>query len=301
MNFKEQLGFEPIWLQIKMDELKLKMDITNSTVQLKMEEECDNIYLKLFFWTDYERVSDIDVSIVKTYIKNQLKLDNVNHDNMGIRVRDCKALGYPVVFNLEYDGKKTDLFYITYDDNIKHYNSLETPLLKNIETSNLYCLRYHEQLDNFKYWKYQNREIKLDNLSVSSTYDLPARFIGNNDNKLLLTHFICSNGIPDKLVEFWNNDLYIVWDVIKKDNVSGIPQKKELVISDLIKGVYKSMYFSDTYINKCLIKYAEITDLDLTMNLETFITTKKGEDCKEKIPNKLISHVYNLDFTNFLK
>ena len=73
--------------------------------------------------------------------------------------------------------------------------------------------------------------------------------------------------------------------------------KKELIISDLIKGLYKSMHYSQNYINKCLVKYTENTELDLTMNLETFINSEQGIKCKQEVPNKTVGSVYNLDFS----
>ena len=57
---------------------------------------------------------------------------------------------------------------------------------------------------------------------------------------------------------------------------------------------------SQNYINKCLVKYTENTDLDLTMNLETFINSEQGIKCKQEVPNKTVGCVYNLDFSNFL-
>ena len=72
--------------------------------------------------------------------------------------------------------------------------------------------------------------LNSNDLSNIKIYKKKGIFTSYMVQKLLLTHFICNNSIPNKMVEFWNNDLYIVWDVIKKDNVSGTPQKKELVI-----------------------------------------------------------------------
>lgn len=316
MNVAEQLGFEPIWLQIMFTKLILHVDKKNSTVfEVSSEQECNDMYIKLFYWKDHQKVTDNDVKDIKNFLISKFDLKF----NPGIRVQDCKMIGYPIVFYIQNNREKIHRMYITYDGNIKICNNLKIPALNEHSDDEgkhedddrtgvssvyykdkSYCLRYNENFHSFKYWKHEKGNTTLDPSCNLPKYDLPARNNNMNDNNLVLLHFLCDNNIPDKLVEFWDDDLYISWDVVRDNKKTGMAQKKELIISDLIKGLYKSMHYSDNYINKCLVKYTENTELDLTMNLETFINSEQGIKCKQEVPNKTVGYVYNLDFSNFL-
>ena len=102
----------------------------------------------------------------------------------------------------------------------------------------------------------------------------------------------------EKLIEFWNDDLYVHWKVIKEKNTVGCAQRKSLKMYEFIKNFYKKQYYSDKYVNKCLEKFK--TNIDLNSTIEEFISSDVGKECKQKVPNKVVEHIYKIDLTQFL-
>ena len=121
-----------------------------------------------------------------------------------------------------------------------------------------------------------------------------------NDNKLLLKHFISNNKIPDRLVEFWDDELYVSWKVNKYvKKIGTATNNKTQILSDFITGVYVQSYFSKKYIDKCLKTFQ--TDLNMYYTIDEFIISDIGIKSKQLVPNKEIGHIYNLNFSNYLK
>lgn len=284
-------GFEPIWFEITMTNIELELDENNSTIKKVSEEKCYDIYLKLFYWKDHKRVTDVNVNEVKKFFQSKLNLEILPQ----IRVCNCQELGYPVNFQLENNGKRLYQLFMTYDGIIHSSDVYDQPNFKN---NDLCCLRYNKNFKNLKYWKHNNGNTELDESSESLKYDVPSRMSSNNDNKLLLLHFICSNSVPEKLIEFWNDDLYVHWKVIKEKNKVGCAQRKSLKMSDFIKNFYKKQYYSDKYVNKCIEKFK--TNIDLNSTIEEFVSSDVGKECKQKVPNKVVEYIYKIDLTNFL-
>ena len=288
-------GFEPIWFEITMTNIELELDENNSNIKEVSEEKCYDTYLKLFYWKDHKRVTDVNVNEVKKFFQSKFNLEILPQ----IRVCNCQEVGYPVNFQLENNGKILYQLFMTYDGFIHRADVCDQPNLNiSPENNDLYCLRYNENFKTFKYWKHVNGNTELDESSESLKYDVPSRMSSNNDNKLLLLHFICSNSVPEKLIEFWNDDLYVHWKVIKEKNTVGCAQRKSLKMSEFIKNFYKKQYYSDKYVNKCLEKFK--TNIDLNSTIEEFISSDVGKECKQKVPNKVVEHIYKIDLTQFL-
>ena len=183
---------EITWFQIEIDQLKLEIDYENSTVKKVKLEECFDIYSKMFYWRDHYRVSDGDVQVVKQFFKDKFDLKYLPN----IRVRDCKELGYPVVFEILEKYKTTYFLYMTYDGIIHNIRSDHfNPKYKN---TGLSCLRYNQNFDDFDFWISQNGEIILDSSCQKLQYDLPARSSKMNDNKVMINILDEGQGFKEK-------------------------------------------------------------------------------------------------------
>jgi hypothetical protein len=283
-----------IWFQLEIDQLKLEIDYENSTVKKVNLEECDDIYSKLFYWSDHHRVSDGDVQVVKQFFKDKFVLKYFPN----ILVRDCKELGYPVVFEILEKYKTTYFLYMTYDGIIHNIRSDHfNPKYKN---TGLSCLRYNQNFDDFDFWISQNGEITLDSSCNEPHCELPARNSRMNDNKLVLKYFISNNKIPDRLIELWDDELYVTWKVKRNNKKIGMAVKNtSQTLSQFIKGVYIQSYFSENYVQKCLETFQ--TELDMSDTVENFISSDLGKKSKKNVPNPKVEYVYNLNFSNFLK
>ena len=300
MNSTEEFGFKSIWLEIKHTKLNLSHNTSQSSINIiDNEEECNDIYLKLFNWKDHCKVTDEDVNNVKKYFKSILKLDYLPQ----IRVKNCKKLGYPVLFDIVHNGRNLYKIYGTCNGIFNIYDdTYKKPSISNLncEKDKMYCLVYNSNFNRMSFWVHKNRVTNLDNKSEEPSYDLPARFSLQNDNELVLLHFVCSNGVPDKFIEYYDDDLFICWDVVKKEEKYGYTGRNNLSIKKIIKGVYKTMYYSDTYLDKCIEKLQNKVEYDLNILLDEFVNSKHGKICMEEVPNKSIGKVYKLDFTDFL-
>ena len=300
MNLTKDLGFKPIWLEITSIKLNLAHNTSQSSINIMdNDDQCDEMYLKLFYWKDHHKVTDEDVNNVKNYFKSTLKLDYLPQ----IRVKDCKKLGYPVLFDIVHNGRNIYTLYGTYNGifNICN-NTYKTPSISNLncEKDKMYCLVYNSNFNRMGFWVSKNGVTNLDNKSEESSYDLPARFSTRNDNELVLLHFVCSNGVPDKFIEYYDDDLFICWDVVKKEEKYGLAAKPHTTMNKLVKNIYKAMYYSDTYLDKCIEKLQNKVDYDLNILLDEFVNSKHGKICIKEVPNKSIGKVYKLDFTDFL-
>ena len=285
---------EITWFQIEIDQIKLEIDYENSTVKIVKLEECFDIYSKMFYWRDHHRVSDSDVQVVKQFFQDKFHLKYLPN----IRVRDCKELGYPVVFEILEKYKTTYFLYMTYDGIIHNIRSDHfNPKYKN---TGLSCVRYNENVGDFDFWISRNGENILDSSCNEPQYDLPVRNSRMNDNKIVLKHFISNNKVPDRLVELWDDELYITWKVKKNIRKIGMAVKNNSqTLSQFIKGVYVQSYFSGKYVQKCLETFQ--TELDMSDTVENFISSDLGKKSKQSVPNPQVEYVYNLNFSNFLK
>ena len=283
-----------IWFQLEIDQLKLEIDYENSTVKKVNLEECDDIYSKLFYWSDHHRVSDGDAQVVKQFFKDKFVLKYFPN----ILVRDCKELGYPVVFDLLDKYWSTHSLYMTYDGiihNIRsdHFNNPK------YENTGLSCVRYSQNFNNFDFWISRDGKNVLDSSCNEPSCNLPARNSRMNDNKIVLKYFISNNKIPDRLIELWDNDLYLTWKVNKQTNKIGMAvNNPKQTLSQFIKGTYVQSYFSGDYVQNCLETFQ--TELDMSCTIENFISSDLGKTSKKNVPNPQVKYVYNLNFSNFL-
>ena len=248
----------------------------------------------MFYWRDHHRVSDSDVQVVKQFFQDKFHLKYLPN----IRVRDCKELGYPVVFEILEKYKTTYFLYMTYDGIIHNIRSDHfNPKYKN---TGLSCVRYNENVGDFDFWISRNGENILDSSCNEPQYDLPVRNSRMNDNKIVLKHFISNNKVPDRLVELWDDELYITWKVKKNIRKIGMAVKNtSQTLSQFIKGVYVQSYFSGKYVQKCLETFQ--TELDMSDTVENFMYSDLGKKSKKNVPNPHVKYVYNLNFSNFLK
>ena len=232
---------------------------------------------------------------MKQFFKKKFKLNYLPN----IRTQNCKELGYPVVFELLKKYNTTYNLYMTYNGIIKniHTDHCKKP---EYNRNGLSCLRYNKNFMNFDYWISRDGQHKLDSSCIEKSNDLPARNNRMNDNKLLLKHFISNNKIPDRLVEFWDDELYVSWKVNKYvKKIGTATNNKTQILSDFITGVYVQSYFSKKYIDKCLKTFQ--TDLNMYYTIDEFIISDIGIKSKQLVPNKEIGHIYNLNFSNYLK
>ena len=129
---------------------------------------------------------------------------------------------------------------------------------------------------------------------------MPARSSKMNDNKIVLKYFISNNKIPDRLIELWDDELYVTWKVNKNTRKIGLAvNNPKQTLSQFIKGVYIQSYFSENYVQKCLETFQ--TELDMSDTVENFISSDLGKKSKQNVPKPKVEYVYNLNFSNFLK
>jgi len=279
---------------LEIDQLKLEIDYENSTVKKVKLEDCCDVYSNMFYWRDHHRVTDSDVQLVKQFFKDKFDLKYLPN----IRVQDCKELGYPVVFELLKKYKTKKCLYMTYDGCINKIRS--NHFNPKYENTGLSCIRYNENFNNFDFWISRDGKNVLDSSCQKPSYELPARNSRMNDNKIVLKYFISNNKIPDRLIELWDDDLYVTWKVNKQTNKIGMAVRNiSQTLSQFIKGVYIQSYFSGKYVQNCLETFQ--TELDMSCTIENFISSDLGKTSKKNVPNPQVKYVYNLNFSNFLK
>ena len=83
-----------------------------------------------------------------------------------------------------------------------------------------------------------------------------------------------------------------VFDLLHVGHIKHFKEAKKL--GDLVVVTLTS----DKYVNKCLEKFK--TNIDLNSTIEEFISSDVGKECKQKVPNKVVEHIYKIDLTQFL-